>query len=86
MIKIFTCLFRTSTVIDVIELPVAGALGLAFGGIHRDILYVITGSVILDALSLSIVKEITDGSSIYAITNLDSEGPPSTRMDVKWKK
>lgn len=69
--------------IEIIELPVAGAIGLAFGGIHRDILYVITGSVILDALSLRTVKEITDGSSIYAITNLDSEGPPSTRMNVE---
>ena len=69
--------------IEVIDLPVPGAIGLAFGGIRRNILYVIIESIILDALSLNVVKEVSGGSSIYAIYGLDSKGVPSTRMNLK---
>ena len=75
--------FRTSKVIEVIDLPVPGAIGIAFGGIRRNILYVITSSIILDTLSSNVDKEVSAGTSIYAIYGLHSKGVPSTRMKVK---
>lgn len=78
-------IFRTGNVVDKYKLPQPGAAGLTFGGPHSDILYVVMESSILDVISATVVREITNGTSIYAITGLVGRNAENNRMDIKCK-
>lgn len=52
------------------KLPFGGVGAVAFGGKHRNILFAVVGSVILDVNSATVKQTQQIGSSLFAITNL----------------
>lgn len=73
---------RTNTILDEIDMDVTGVSGVAFGGPRRDILFVTVASIILDLFTGKPMEIVTDGSSLYRITGLDTMGPTPTSLKI----
>ncbi|XP_055310182.1 uncharacterized protein LOC129573561 [Sitodiplosis mosellana] len=73
----------TGGLADVYDIKVPGISGMALGGPNRDIMYVIAGSEIVNVYSTAVVKQITEGTSIFVLRGIGAMGQPSTSLSIK---
>lgn len=73
---------RTSTLVRKIEFPFPILNGMAFGGPHRDILYVLTPPNYITPFALNEEFFLNTTSSLYTVTALDGTAgfPTSKRL------
>lgn len=64
-------------------MPVTALDGLTFGGPNRDILFVVAQEQVIDANTTQQVSAtITQGTSLYMITNIGASGQQLSRIRI----
>lgn len=70
---------------DVYNIGGPGVSGIALGGPSRDILYVVSGSNIINVNTAAIVDQIIDGTSVFVLRDIGATGQPSTSLSIRGK-
>lgn len=74
--------FRTNAVIGFIDVHVKALASIVFGGPHRDVLFALAGSSVLDVHTGQIAGETTENGYLYVIRDLGARGHRYSRLIV----
>ncbi|XP_031623502.1 regucalcin-like [Contarinia nasturtii] len=73
---------RTNTVIDFIDVHAKALASIVFGGPHRDILFALAGSSVLDVHTGQIAGEAIENGYLYVIRDLNARGHRYSRLII----
>lgn len=73
------CINRISSLVNIIEAPINGLNGIAFGGPYRDILFLVASMNVVNLNSSQRMQD-TEGSALYMVTGVGAVATPSSRV------
>lgn len=73
---------RNATAELVVQLPMNGIHGLAFGGPERNVLFAIAGTAVINVNTLKVEQRTSRQSHIYKIVGVDGTGKQFKRANV----